>query len=90
VQPGREPGASFTGALAAFALSAGIAGWLFLIPTWGFSSLAAPFGLAAAVPGFWSARKLVAALGLVLNTLLGVVLLDWWTVVDVLPGVPTD
>ena len=86
----RERRASIAGSAAAFALSAGIAGWLFLVPTWGFSSLVAPLGLAAALPGLWSPKKLVAMLGFTLNALLAVVLVDWWPVVDLLPGAPTD
>ena len=62
---------------AALSLSAGIAGWLFVIPTWGFSSLAGPPGLLAAVPGLWGPKKVVATLGLVLNAALTVFAVLW-------------
>jgi hypothetical protein len=86
----RRRGTSVYTTAAALSLSAGIAGWLFLITTWGFSSLVAPFGLVAAVAGVWSPKKLVAGFGFMLNALLLVVLVDWWPIVDLLPGFPTD
>jgi hypothetical protein len=37
-----------------------------------------PFGLLTAIPGFWSPRKVVAVLGLLLNALLTILLVAWW------------
>jgi hypothetical protein len=71
-------------------LAGAISGWLFLVFTWGFSSLVAPLGVVAGIVGLWSPKKLVAAAGVTLNALLGVVLVDWVPIVDVLPGLPTD
>jgi hypothetical protein len=75
---------------AALSLSAAIAGWLFLISTWGFASLVGPLGLLAAIPGLWAPKKVVAVLGLLLNAVLTLVLLDWAGLVPWLPGSPTD
>jgi hypothetical protein len=62
---------------AALSLSTAIAGWLFVIPTWGFSSLAGPPGLLAAVPGLWGPKRVVATLGLLLNAALTVFAVFW-------------
>jgi hypothetical protein len=75
---------------AALSLSAGIAGWLFLISTWGFASLLGPLGLLAAIPGLWAPKKVVAVLGLLLNALLTLLFLDWAGLVPWLPGSPTE
>ena len=40
--------------------------------------MAGPFGLLAAIPGLWAPRKIVAALGLLLNALLTILLVAWW------------
>jgi hypothetical protein len=69
---------SFYTACAAFSLASAIAGWLFVVSTWGFSSLAGPFGLVAAIPGLRSPRRIVALLGLVLNALLTALAVPWW------------
>jgi hypothetical protein len=68
---------SFYTTCAAFSLSCAIAGWLFVVSTWGFSSLAGPFGLFAALPGLRSPRKYLALLGLVLNALLTALCVPW-------------
>jgi hypothetical protein len=87
---GRPTGASFFTTSAAVSLAAGIAGWLFVVPTWGFASLVGPIGVLAAIPGLRAPRRVVAGLGLLLNALLTLLLLDWAGVVSWLPGFPTD
>jgi hypothetical protein len=81
---------SFRTTSAAASLSAAIAGWLFLIPTWGFSSLVGPLGLLAAIPGLWASKKVVAVLGLLLNALLTLLFLDWAELLPWLTDFPTD
>jgi hypothetical protein len=76
-RPERSRRASLYSTSAALSLSAAIAGWLFVIPTWGFSSLAGPPGLLAAVPGLWGPKRAIAILGLVLNGALTVFAVLW-------------
>jgi hypothetical protein len=76
-RPERSRRASLYSTSAALSLSAAIAGWLFVIPTWGFSSLAGPPGLLAAVPGLGASKKVIATLGLVLNAALTVFAVFW-------------
>jgi hypothetical protein len=68
---------SFYTNCAAVSISCAIVGWLFLLSTWGFSSLVGPLGLLVAIPGLRSPRKIVALLGLVLNTLLTALSIPW-------------
>jgi hypothetical protein len=68
---------SFYTNCAAVSISCAIVGWLFVFSTWGFSSLVGPLGLLAAIPGLRSPRRIVALLGLVLNTLLTALSIPW-------------
>jgi hypothetical protein len=63
----------------AISLACAIGGWLSVLSTWGFSTLVGPIGIVAALPGFWSRRKRLAAIALVLNSALSVVLVFWLT-----------
>ena len=64
----------------AVSLACAIGGWLSVVPSWGFSAFVGPLGVVAALPALWSRRKGLAALALVLNGALSVLLAVWLTV----------
>jgi hypothetical protein len=63
----------------AVSLACAIGGWVSVIPSWGFSAYVGPLGVLAALPALWSRRKWLAAVALVLNCALSVLLVLWLT-----------